>query len=182
MVLVRALLALALPLAAGCGAPLLYEGRADLAVEPLEVRLLRITADRLEPAGPIRLRAGEGGLAFLNDTRDRVVAVVLPAHALPGLRCTYTQGFEADGEATFTARPLAPGGSASLCFHAAGTFPVEVHGVGDAPVRTVVEVVPSVSRRASRASDRAAAPSGTSATAISSGEVASEARDGGTHR
>lgn len=124
----------------GCGPELLYEARGELAVDPVLLRLLRVTDAGLLPAaaggeaGPVlRVKAGGGGLVIQNDTRDRVVSVVLPDHACTGLRCSYTRGFEADGAATFTATPLAPGESASLCVHDAGRFAFEVHGTSDDP-------------------------------------------------
>ncbi len=129
-----------------CGAPLLYEGRRDQDVEPLEVRLVRVTDHGLVPPGPLHLVQGEGGVAFLDDTRDRVVSVVIMGHALSALRCAYTQGFASDGVDTFTPDPLSPGASASLCVHDAGRFTFEVRGVGDAPLTGVLDVAPATSR------------------------------------
>jgi hypothetical protein len=137
----RLLAPLCVLLLTGCGAPLLYEGRRDLDVEPLEVRLVRVTASGLVPDGPIRLRRGEGGVAFLNDTRDQVVSIIIEGHALGELRCAYTQGFASDAGATFTPVPLSPGASASLCLHDAGTFVFEARGAGE-PLRGTLEVAP----------------------------------------
>ncbi len=127
----------------GCaGRSLLYEGRGDLAVEPIEVRLVRIAGDGLRPEGPIRLTNDEGGVAFLNDTPDRAVEIVFPAHALDHLRCSYTRGFETgpDGASTRTVRPVSPGSMASICLHTPGTIPFEVRGAGPEPLRGRFEV------------------------------------------
>jgi hypothetical protein len=132
-------------LLAGCGAPQFYEARREREVEPVEVRLVRITAEGLVPDEPIRLTQNEGGVAFLNDTRDRVVSVLIPGRALPALRCAYTQGFSSDEGATFTSTPLSPGASASLCVHDAGTIAFEVHGVSDAPLHGTLDVAPVAS-------------------------------------
>ncbi len=135
----------------GCGPELLYEARGEAAEDPVHLRLVRVTDAGLAPAGDdgaepaLRVRAGGGGLVVLNDTRDRVVSVVLPDHACSGLRCTYTRGFEADGAATYTTVPLVPGASASLCVHDAGRFVFEVHGASADPgrvLRGAIEATP----------------------------------------
>jgi hypothetical protein len=116
-------------LAAGCGgAPLLIEGDRDLGVAPLEVKLVRMTSAGLLPSAAIELMKNEGGVVFVNDTPDRVVAVVISG-VLCHLGCSFTQDFAADDAATFTARPLDPGAAASRCVHRAGTFSFEVHGL-----------------------------------------------------
>ncbi len=139
------LLALAGALAAaGCSdVPLLYEGRGDLEVEPLEVRLIRVTDTGLEPPATIRLTEDDGGLAFINDTHDRPISVVFPDHAIGHIRCSYTKGFDTDGRSTFTLRPLPPGGVASICLHAAGRIAFEVHGAGPAPFKGALELTPA---------------------------------------
>ncbi len=136
----------------GCGPQLLYEARGELALDPVLLRLVRVTDAGLSPAGApgddgpvLRVKAGGGGLIVLNDTRDRVVSVVLPDHACTGLRCSYTRGFEAAGGATFTTTPLVPGASASLCVHDAGRFALEVHGASldaAAVLRGTIEATP----------------------------------------
>ncbi len=144
------LLLLGALLLGGCGPELLYEARGELALDPVLLRLVRVTDAGLLPSGPegeplLRVKAGGGGLIVQNDTRDRVVSVLLPGHACTGLRCAYTRGFEADGAATFTTTPLAPGASASLCVHDAGRFAFEVHGTSDDPavvLRGTIEAAP----------------------------------------
>jgi hypothetical protein len=139
---VRRLLAVTLLSVSGCSS-LLYEGTADLEVEPIEVRLIRITPTGLVPAAPISLTENEGGVAFVNECLDRPVTVVFPDHVLPVLRCAYTNGFESVGKDTTTPIPLSAGGGlASLCFHKNGAFPFEVRGVGPTPLRSRVDVAP----------------------------------------
>lgn len=131
-------------LAAGCGGPaLLVDADRDLGVAPLEVRLVRVTEAGLVPDAPIELRNNEGGVVFVNDTADRAVAVVVSG-ALCRLGCSFTDGFVADGAATYTDRPLDPGAAASLCVHLAGTFAFEVHGLRDdgAPLAGLLRVRP----------------------------------------
>lgn len=125
-------------LAAACGGePLLYEGVGDRAAHPLDVRLVRITAGGLVPSAPVVL-AELGGVAFLNDTTAAQAAVLFPDVALRGLRCTYTQGFVSDGVATFTRRPIPPGGVVSVCIHDVGVHAFEVSGVGPRVLRGTV--------------------------------------------
>ena len=126
---------------AGCGPELLDADEQDLGVAPLEVRLCRITPGGLVPPAVPLLQDGSS-VVFVNDTPDRVVAVVVSG-ALCHLRCSFTDGFRADGQATFTARPLDPGAAASLCVHDAGRFPFVVEGPGGAPHAGVLEIRPA---------------------------------------
>jgi hypothetical protein len=138
-----AILALVLLAGSGCSS-LLYEGTGDLEVEPIEVRLIRITPNGLVPSSTINLTQNEGGIAFVNECLDRPVTVVFPDHVLPVLRCAYTNGFESDGKNTATPTPLSAGGGlASLCFHEKGAFAFEVRGVGSTPLRGRVDVAPA---------------------------------------
>jgi len=131
--------------ATGCAGPLLYEGTAPLAHEPIEVRLLRITEDGLVPDRPLRLLPGQGGVAFTNETAEPV-SIVWPRDVLPQLRCAYTNRFESDDAAgaTFTGGPLAPGEVGSLCLHAAGSFRFEVHRAGRPPLEGRIEATAPV--------------------------------------
>ncbi len=125
-------------LGAGC-TPLLYEGQRDLAIEPVSMRLVRITEAGLVPPGPFDLREGEASIGFLNDTRDETVAVVISGHVLPALRCSYTNRFESDAKDTFST-PLLPGAVASLCLHTDGDIPFAVRGLAGGPARGLLRV------------------------------------------
>src|SRR5439155_1483900 len=85
--------------------------------------------------GPFQLARDAGGIVFVNDTPDCPVVVVFSG-VLTTLGCSNTRGFTADGQATFTPQPVAPGAAVSLCEHAEGTFPFEVEGLGPAPGST----------------------------------------------
>ena len=123
-------------LLAGCAGPdLLYEGKGDLSHAPLSAELIRLGAqsDRGSVIGPVN------GIAFLNDTRNRVLSIRFPSRVLPDLRCSFTNGFTADEESTFTSQPLPPGAVVTVCFHSKGRLELEVHGLGKvAELRTVL--------------------------------------------
>lgn len=132
----------ALLTAAGCGGPPLLEAerRGERAAVPLELKLVRITSAGLVPA-EVRLRGGGGGVAFLNDTRDALVAVRVPGRGAAGLRCLFTTCFAGspDGGA-LTKDPLLPGQVATLCLHEAGAIGFEVVGAGPAALRGRLDV------------------------------------------
>lgn len=124
--------------AAGCGPQLLDADERDLGAAPLEVRLCRITSAGLVPRSVPLVQDGSS-VVFVNDTPDRVVAVVVSG-TLCKIGCSFTDGFEADDLATFTRRPLDPGAAASLCVHDAGQFRFVVEGPGAAPLEGVLDV------------------------------------------
>jgi hypothetical protein len=145
------LLALA-PGTLACNGPaLLDDRRHDAASRTLEGWLVKITDDGIVPDGPVRVTGDVGGVAFLNDTRDRPVAVVFPDQTVPCVkgvfsaswlqRCEITRGFEVVKGTTATRVPLSPGEIASLCVHEPGTLTFEVHRVGAAPWTGTIEVL-----------------------------------------
>ena len=110
-------------------------------VEPIEVRLIRITEEGLVPSRPADLPQAQGGVAFLNDLRDRPISIFVPKGAVEGIVCSYTGGFDSDGSAAFTKEPIPPGGAVSLCLHEAGTIRFEIHGAAPEPLVGQVEVI-----------------------------------------
>jgi len=126
---------------AACGPQLLDDDLQDLGAAPLEVRLCRITPAGLVPRSVPLVQDGSS-VMFVNDTSDRVVAVVVSG-TLCHLGCSFTDGFQADGGATFTRRPLDPGAAASLCVHDAGRFTFTIEGPGGAPLEGVLDIRPA---------------------------------------
>lgn len=128
-------------LVSGCVSPnLLYEGKGDLSHSPLSARLIRLgTTVAPEDEDPNSQRGPVPALAFVNDTPDRVLSVRFAHRTLPMLRCSFTNGFSADEESTFTTEPLPPGAVVTICFHDKGLLEYEIHGLGDTvQVRSVV--------------------------------------------
>lgn len=136
------LLALA-ALLIGCSRPPpLLTPRPDRPAEPLELRLVRITPDALEPARTFTVPEGSG-VAFLNDTREAALGLVFPeveleAYPLPGSAAVILQR-----GTTRLAEPLPPGGVVALRVAGPGAHRFEVHGLPGPPLRGSVIVLPS---------------------------------------
>jgi hypothetical protein len=125
----------------GCSSPaLLYEGKGDLSHAPLNARIIRLSEEGVGPTSPVPLPEHIGGVAFLNDTRDRVLSIRFPDHVLGPLRCSFTTGFSAGADSTFSSEPLAPGAIVTICFHVLGPIEYEVYGLLEEPQRGVVVV------------------------------------------
>ncbi len=124
----------------GCASPdLLYEQQQDRAVAPLDVRLVRITEEGLDPSW-VKVPVGSGGVAFVNDTPNTQVRVAFPTR-LELLRCSYTVGFVHEGRGT-TSEALRPGQVVSLCLHERHTVHYEVTSPGGEMLRGTLEVTP----------------------------------------
>ncbi|MFQ6672117.1 MAG: hypothetical protein ACE5KY_02360 [Candidatus Tectimicrobiota bacterium] len=81
----------------------------------------------------------EGVVIWVNQTTDLPLSLTFNGTPSPDPTCPASRGFVRQNSQVFSLPALPPGGTASLCFPAAGTYTYEVHGLGH-PVSGTVTV------------------------------------------
>lgn len=99
--------------------------------------LLLLTEEAPQPKA-VRVAPG-AVVVWLNRTEGRPVSLTFEGSPLPDPACSAGFGFVRRAGQVFTLPALPPGGTASLCFPAAGTYGYVVHGTG-LPVSGTVTV------------------------------------------
>jgi hypothetical protein len=89
---------------------------------------------------PVNVSVEPGGvIVWLNQTKNQPLSLTFEGSQSPDPTCGSSVGFARHSPQVLTLPALPPGGTASLCFPTAGTYPYKVYGL-DRPISGTITV------------------------------------------